>query len=74
MKWANHLEAAKQTTAIETNVVLMIDDITFCLVAATIPIETMEMTCNTTSSALSFLYAELQLLQFTTCDQYLQKV
>ena len=57
MKWANHLEATKQTMAMETTIVLAAADITPCLVAATIPIETMVMTCKETSSVFRLLYA-----------------
>lgn len=74
MKCANHLEAAKDITATETTVVLAAADIRLCFDAATIPIETMEKTCNMTSSMLRTLYAARQLLQFTTWDQYLQTV
>jgi hypothetical protein len=55
-------------------VVLAAAEIAFCLAAATIPIETIETTWRTTSSTLRPLYATLQLLQFTTWDQYLKKI
>jgi len=73
MKWANHLEAAKHRIATNTSEVLAAADIAFCLVAATAPIEPKDITCSATSSALRLLYARLQLLQFTTCDLYLQE-
>ncbi|KAH8522995.1 hypothetical protein H0E87_003598 [Populus deltoides] len=43
MKWGNHLEAAKHSTAKETSIVLAAADITSCLVAAATPIEVTEM-------------------------------
>lgn len=73
MKWDSHLEAAKQRIAIATITFLAAADTKLCFVDAKIPSEAMEMTCNTTSSAFRPLYATLQLLQFTTWDQYLKQ-
>lgn len=52
--------------AIVTIELLKAIDATPCLVAATIPINEIDMTCSTTSKTLRPLYAALQLLQFTT--------
>lgn len=71
MKWANHLDAAKHTTAIITTAFLLIAEAALCLVAAKIPSKATEAICSVISSALRPLYAALQLLQFTTWDQYL---
>ncbi|KAJ6307210.1 hypothetical protein OIU76_017074, partial [Salix suchowensis] len=60
----NHFEHAKHTTAIATIVLAL------CLVAPAIPMKAREANCRITSSALKTWYAELQLEQFTTCDQY----
>jgi len=72
MKWANNFDPAKHTTAIAIIVFLAASDMTFCLVAATIPTKAREATCRTTSRALRPLCAALQLRQFTTWDQYLK--
>ena len=52
----------------------MAAEITPCLAAAAIAIEATETTRRTTSSTLKPLYAALQLVQFTTWDQYLKKI
>jgi len=74
MKWANHLDNANDSTANTTIEFLVATDIVPCFMVATIPIEATDMICSITSATLRLLYAELQLLQFTTWDQYLYKL
>lgn len=71
MKCESHFEATKHNTATQNRLYLAATEIIPCLAIAAIPITQTETICKAISSAFRHLYATLQLLQFTVCDQYL---
>ena len=72
MKFASQRDAAKHNTAKDTTAALCTTDVTSVpLATARNPTTATDATCRATSSAFMVFRAELQLLHWATCDQYL---